>query len=103
MNKIMAALIVLAVIGVSGCLSPPSPMTGAFYLDITDVKAVGSTKGTRTGTACMTSLLGLITTGDSGIKAAQEAGGITNISAVDYSSYQVFSLFGKYCTVVYGT
>ncbi|MEQ1507029.1 MAG: TRL-like family protein [Myxococcota bacterium] len=58
--------------------------------------------GKKKGEACATSILGLITTGDAGIRAAANAGGITQISAVDASTMNILGIYAKYCTIVSG-
>ncbi|MCA9492812.1 MAG: hypothetical protein KC621_22920, partial [Myxococcales bacterium] len=59
--------------------------------------------GKKKGEACATSILGWITTGDASIRAAADAGGIKEISAVDGSIKNVLGIFATYCTVVSGT
>lgn len=58
--------------------------------------------GKKKGEACAMSILGLITLGDAGLKAAATAGGITQISAVDVHSLNVLGIYAKMCTVVSG-
>jgi len=56
----------------------------------------------RCGTATMSSILGIITTGDASIKAAMEAGGITKIHHIDQSCMNIFQLYATYTIKVYG-
>jgi hypothetical protein len=61
--------------------------------------------GTREGRACGWNLLALISVGDVRIQTAMRNGGITEISSVDYYSFELapgFYGFSRYCTVVTG-
>jgi len=58
--------------------------------------------GRKKGEACATSILGLVTTGDAGIKAAAEAAGITQIAAIDTQYTNVLGIWSKFCVVVSG-
>ena len=62
----------------------------------------GSATGTKIGTSTVTSILGLIATGDASIRAAAKDGGITKIHYVDYESKSVLGLWSPYTVVVYG-
>lgn len=57
--------------------------------------------GNRSGEACMTSIFGLVATGDASIEAARKAGAVTLIQSVDYKSNNVLGI-ATYCTVVRG-
>ena len=62
--------------------------------------------GTKTGQACVTSYLGLVSQGDASIKTAAESapnGGITKISAVDYRNSNLGGfIVMETCTIVHG-
>lgn len=58
--------------------------------------------GKKKGEACASSILGLVTTGDAGIRTAADAGGITEISSVDTSISNILGIYAKFCTVVSG-
>jgi len=77
---------------------------GAFY---TGAKgAIGAGSGdishSKVGKATSTSILGLVATGDSSIKAAAANGGIKKIKYVDYEVENILGVYGQYTTVVYG-
>jgi len=77
---------------------------GFIYADaVTPVHATDNNIGRKTGEACATSILGLITTGDATIRAAADAGGVRDISAVDASIMNVLGIYAKHCTLVSGT
>ena len=56
----------------------------------------------KTGEACSTSILGLVTTGDSSVPTAAKNGGIKKVVSVDNNFMQVLGVYAKFCTVVTG-
>jgi hypothetical protein len=58
--------------------------------------------GKKKGEACATSVLGLVTNGEAGIRDAADAGGITYISSVDTTFRNILGVWSKYCTIVSG-
>lgn len=78
-------------------------MTGFVY---TDLKAPGMATSnpvaTKVGTAEVTSILGLVATGDASINTAAQSAGITRISHVDYEAKSILGVFAKYTVYVYG-
>ncbi len=64
--------------------------------------AVPNALGTKKGEACATSILGVVTTGDSSIATAAKAGGVTNIATIDNHYYNILGLYAKYCVIVSG-
>jgi len=104
MNRALIAIAaLLAVLFLVACARPPSSMPGFITLNVTEMDDYGNGKiGPKMGKACTTSLLGWITKGDSGIKAAAANGGITQVNSVDYTSSTLLGITGEHCTVVYG-
>lgn len=106
MYKLLAVPLVL--MGLTGCagmafMGQGVPQ-GFIYANATTGKqATDNNVGKKKGEACATSILGWITTGDASIRAAADAGGIKEISAVDGSIKNVLGIFATYCTVVSGT
>ena len=74
------------------------------YSDVqTGLVATSNVAGTRFGEACLTSYLGLISTGDASIEAARREGGIVSITSVDESAKSVLGfIYRKHCTIVRG-
>ena len=62
----------------------------------------GSGAADKQGRACMTSILGLIATGDASIEAAKAAGGIKEVVNMNYEVKNILGVFGEYCLVVKG-
>ena len=94
-------------IGVSallvGCATAHSPVTGFIYSEVqSGVGATANQVGNRVGSACATSYLGVVATGDASIEQARKNGGITQISSVDASSENILMFWAKYCTIVRG-
>ena len=111
MKKLMFIAAVAALgIGVGGCVGAGGPSTtsalgiggiiddncspASFRIDNT-VKAVKCGQATSKGIV-------LYTSGDSSIKAAMDAGGITKIHHIDYKVFNIFNLYTKATTIVWG-
>jgi hypothetical protein len=78
---------------------------GTLYVDETGPSMAGVTDndvGTKVGEACSSSILGILVTGDSSVKAAAQAGGITKIGTVNHHYTNLVGILAKYCTVVTG-
>lgn len=85
----------------ASCASP-EPM-GTVYTNITrPIAANNNVKITKTGTAVSHSYLAIVATGDASVEKAKAAGGITNVSTVDYSSENILGVYGTYTTTVKG-
>jgi hypothetical protein len=100
--KWVAALLITAAFGASGCGTPRLGAGGLLFDDtITPVTATASQPGNRIGEACATSIFGLISRGDASVETARRNGAITLISTVDESYSNVLGI-GRLCTVVRG-
>ena len=68
-----------------------------------DAGGLGSpTKQQKRGEACSYNVFGIVAVGDSSIRAAKARGGIKTVSHFDKDLFNIFGMFGKACTVVYG-
>lgn len=89
----------------SGCVGPWGPVGsvgGSIYSDtMGPVGATSNPVGSKSGEACSTGVLGFAW-GDSSIKTAAAAGGITKISHVDSHTTTVLGVYAKTITIVYG-
>ena len=99
----MAISLALAVAcsGGSGYSAP----SGSIVQNITMNKDVSTSTavGAKSGEACASGILGLISSGDASIKAAAAAGGITKVNAVDYKNDNLLgSVLTKTCTIARG-
>jgi hypothetical protein len=87
----------------TGCLSVSTPAAGILFTDVYGPVDAGEKVGTKEGTACARSFLGLVARGDASVKAAARAGGITRIDTVDYHSTSLLSIVTEFCTIVRGS
>lgn len=102
MRKLLLVPVIL--LGLAACAFQAQGAPAGLYVGAeTGNHATNNTIGKKKGEACAMSILGLVTTGDAGIRAAAKAGGITNISAVDASHLNILGIYQKYCTIVSGT
>lgn len=88
----------------AGCATSfRSPVTGFLYNDTkAGLTASSNQTGNRIGEACVTSILGLVATGDASIETARRNGGVTMISSVDESVNSIMGVYTKYCSIVRG-
>ena len=95
--------LLLTLMGLSGCAMVRAPATGFLYTDTqSGVDSTSNQAGNRLGVSCLTTILGLVATGDASIESARRNGGITLISSVDETSNSILGVYGKYCVVVRG-
>jgi hypothetical protein len=106
MNKILVITIAIAVSAAFACsggggYGAPSGsimQTVTLNKDVSTAAAPG-----KSGEACATGYLGIVSSGDAGIKAAATAGKITKVNAVDYKVDNLLgSVVQKTCTIAYG-
>lgn len=106
MHKLLAVPLML--VGLTGCFAGFSfanqgvPFALLYADSSTPRHTTQNELGKKKGEACATSILGLVTTGDASIRAAADAGGIKQISAVDGSIKNILGIVATYCTVVSG-
>jgi hypothetical protein len=83
-------------------MGPMGSAAGWIYTDVTGpVAATSNPKGSKMGQSSSEGIL-FFATGDSSIKAAAEAGGISKISHVDSHVMSVLGLYTKTTVTVYG-
>ncbi|MCA9492813.1 MAG: hypothetical protein KC621_22925 [Myxococcales bacterium] len=104
MRKLLLVPALLASLtGCAGMAFGNGVFTATIYADGNSPwQATDNNIGKKKGEACASSILGWFTTGDAGIRAAADAGGITQISAVDSHITNILGIYAKYCTVVSG-
>lgn len=111
MKKLLVGAAIAALgIGLGGCaqVGGPSTSTALGFGGIIDSNCSpasfdidNSVKATKKGEATSKSIV-LYTTGDSSIKAAMDAGGITKVHHIDYKVFNIFNLYSTATTVVWG-
>ena len=102
--KLLTILLGLAAcVTALGCaIASPGYVTGSIYSGYTLGAGVGPGTGTKTGEACVISVLGVVAVGDGSIDAAKQAGGITQVASVDHKSFSILGIYGNVCTEVHG-
>ena len=111
MKKIMFIAAVAALgIGMTGCVGAGGPCTNSALgiggiIDDNGAPASfnidNNVKPAKCGMATSKGIV-LYTTGDSSIKAAMDNGGITKVHHIDYKVFNVFNVYSKATTIVYG-
>ena len=109
MKKLMIGAAIAGLgLAMTGCCMPAGPYAAAGSTGIVaDTVTPGayaidnSVKPVKTGTAISKGII-LFTSGDNSIKAAMENGGIKKIHHVDFDVLNVFNLYSRVTTVVYG-
>ena len=108
MKKILLASVLLGL--VASCTTTSNGVHSGLYTSWKDrdpiTRVDNSVAATKTGTACVTSILGLAVTGDSSIETAKKAGGINRVSYVDrtYDGVTIWiPIWVKGCTGVKGS
>jgi hypothetical protein len=96
--RLLAILVVVLML--AGCASY-MPM-GVFFTNGKMGVQTGGGQADKTGKACMTSILGLVATGDASIEAAKAAGGIKEVVNINYEVNNVLGVYGEYCIVLQG-
>ena len=100
-TKIMlsAGLVLL----MTGCAMGRAPVSGYLYSDVSGSESSTSNAvGRKVGSACATSILGWVGTGDASAATAAKNGGISKISSVDYHTKSILGLWAESCTKVSG-
>ena len=93
----------LGVMIFTGCQPVASPLMGIFFNDTKyGYIATTDTDATKEGKACAQSIMGLVAQGDASISAAKAAGGITQVSHIDYTAHSILGVVADFCTVVKG-
>jgi len=106
MKKIFILLTVIVTLSLLNCMG----LNGSLYTNVVDNATIinkdASAKegiGAKMGESCATAYLGLVATGDAGIKAAARAGGINNVRGMDFRVSSILgSLYVSKCTIVHG-
>ena len=111
MKKLLIGAAIAAFgIGLGGCaqVGGPSTTTALGFGGVIDDNCSpasfnidNSVKAAKMGDASSKSIV-LYTSGDSSIKAAMDAGGITKVHHVDYKVFNIFNLYSRATTIVWG-
>ncbi len=111
MRKYVLILTFLSIVSIiflfGGCaamvLTSPAYPAGVLYTEIYGpITATCNTDYSKTGTAELVSLMGILAFGDASIRAAMKNGDITEIHHIDYKVTNVLGIYAKYTLIVYG-
>jgi hypothetical protein len=109
--NLLRKLSVVAVLslGLSGCagvafIGTGAPGASGLYAQTTSKSFINEqTKlGSKSGESCMTSILGLVTTGDAGVNETAKKAGISRVTHIDQKLTNIIGVYATYCVVVYG-
>ncbi len=92
-------------LGLAGCASTGwnSKTGAALYIStIEPVTATSSGKGSRAGFSCAHNILGIAAFGDASVDEAKKIGLVKSVTHVDQYYDNIFGLYGRVCTAVYG-
>jgi TRL (tRNA-associated locus)-like protein len=56
----------------------------------------------KSGEGCVTSILGIVTTGNASVTETAHKASISRVTHIDYRFENILGLYAKYCAVVYG-
>ncbi|OUR90243.1 hypothetical protein A9Q81_19815 [Gammaproteobacteria bacterium 42_54_T18] len=102
LKKLALATAASATLLLSGCATGPSPVGIGLITDVKGPITATGEKGSKTGTSCANTIIGLINTGDASIEAAKAAGGITVVASADYHTKGFYPFVGETCVTVTG-
>jgi hypothetical protein len=103
------AVLSIAASGLSGCagaafIGRPVIGTTTLYAATNATEFINEqTKlGAKSGEGCVTSILGIVTTGDASANEAARKAGINRVTHIDNKFENILGLYAKYCVMVYG-
>lgn len=87
----------------AGCMGEASPVIGKIYADVQyGMFATTAVDASKRGESCAKAILTLFAFGDATVTTAKANGGITQVAAVEHSSFNVLGIYSKWCTIVKG-
>ena len=86
----------------SGCATGMSPVGVGLITDVKGPITATTADGSKSGSSCATTIIGLINKGDASIQAAKAAGGISTVATADYHTKGFYPFYGKTCVNVTG-
>jgi hypothetical protein len=105
----VVAVLSIGATGLSGCagaafIGRPVIGTATLYASTAGSEFINEqTKlGTKSGEGCVTSILGIVTTGDASANEISRKAGINRVTHIDNKFENILGLYAKYCVTVYG-
>lgn len=87
----------------AGCATGLSPVGTGLITDVKGPIMATASTGTKQGTSCAKTIIGLINSGDASIEAAKTNGGIKTVASADYQTKGFYPFFGQTCVIVTGS
>ena len=101
--RTFAVIALACVVFLSGCAGlGVNRFPGFIYADYHYPAFATGGPGSKTGTSKAISYLGWVSQGDASIKAAAEAGGITDVKTVDHHLKNIVGIYAEWTTIVTG-
>ncbi|MFK7895260.1 MAG: TRL-like family protein [Myxococcota bacterium] len=101
-KKIALGSVLSLALFTAGCAAGPSPVGIGLITDVKGPILATAATGSKTGTACANTIIGLINKGDASIAAAKADGGITVVASADYHTKGFYPFIGETCVTVTG-
>jgi TRL-like protein family len=102
-HLVVGALALAALNGCAMATGGNAAAMGTIYSGYKSPGQVGAAADSKTGEACISSILGVVATGDASIETAKKAGGITQIAHIDHEQFSVLGVYATSCTIVHGS
>lgn len=99
---VAAAVALLALDGCAVVAGGNTFANGWAYSGYKSPGQIGTAADGKVGEACVSSIFGLVASGDASLEAAKKAGGITQIAYVDHDQFSVVGVYATSCTIVHG-
>lgn len=101
-KKIVAVAALGSLLVLGGCATGMSPVGTGLITDVKGPITATELHGSKSGSACATTVLGIINEGDASIAAAKADGGITKLATADYHTKGFYPFVGTTCINVTG-
>lgn len=95
-------LIAMVPLILAGCANGLSPVGVGLITDVKGPITATGVTGSKKGTSCASTTLGLINKGDASIEAAKKAGNISTVASADYHTKGFYPFVGETCVTVTG-
>ncbi|HYO51225.1 TRL-like family protein [Archangium sp.] len=105
----VVAVLSMGATGLAGCAGVAFAGAGtlgffSLYANTTGVRYLNDQArlGSKSGEGCATSILGIVTTGDTSVNETTRKANINRVSHIDYRFENILGVYAKYCVIVYG-
>ena len=100
LTQIIPLSVVVMFLG--GCLAYTPVMGVAMTMVQGPITATTLDQSARTGKSCASSAMGLFAWGDASISTAKSIGQIKQVASVDFDTFNLLGMYGRFCTIVRG-